>query len=111
MSVIFALDDFTFHYLPCRTWNKSQVQLLKVKEGEMIAFTHRILHSGGLNPCSTDSIRLFAHLATIESDIVKNFVQIYNWDKDGFVKELNHPVSKPRERALARLSRQCKFAF
>jgi ectoine hydroxylase-related dioxygenase (phytanoyl-CoA dioxygenase family) len=61
VSIILALDDFEFTYLPHSTLPRKDIVSIKVPPGHAIFFTNACLHSGGPNYSQTNKIRLFAY--------------------------------------------------
>jgi hypothetical protein len=49
VSVIMALNEFEFIYLPFLTMKKKELVQITVPAGHSIVFTHACLHSGGTN--------------------------------------------------------------
>ena len=67
---------------------------MKVGKGEVIAFKADCLHSGGERVSDNEGFRLFAYVTKIKVDIPKDEVQIYDFDSDGKVVEIERDSSK-----------------
>jgi hypothetical protein len=93
MSVIIALDEFNLYHLPSRDCNQKDMEFVKVGQGEVIAFKAECLHSGGERVSDREGIRLFAYVTKREDDIPSDEVQIYNFDSDGKVVEIERDSS------------------
>ena len=94
MSVIIALDEFNLYHLPRRDCNRKEMEFVKVEKGEVIAFKAECLHSGGERVSDRDGFRLFAYVTKKKVDIPKDEVQIYDFDSDGKVVEIERDSSK-----------------
>lgn len=82
ISIILALDDFNFIYLPSLTAAREEMISLQVPPGHGLIFTNNCLHSGGENDSNNIKYRLFAYMASDPAHIPHNNVTIYNWSSD-----------------------------
>ena len=103
LSVIIALDEFNLYHLPSRDCNRNDMKFLKVEKGEVIAFKAECLHSGGERVSDHEGFRLFAYVTKREDDIPKDEVQIYDFDSDGKVVEIERDISKLKALLMRRL--------
>ena len=74
-------------------------------KGEVIAFKAECLHSGGERVSDREGFRLFAYVTNREDDIPKDKVQIYNFDSDGKVVEIERDSSNLKALLTRRLRR------
>ena len=70
------------------------MKLMEVKKSELIAFKAECLHSGGERVSDHEGFRLFAYVTKREDDIPKDEVQIYDFDSDRKVVEIERDSSK-----------------
>ena len=70
------------------------MKFVKVGKGEVITFKADCLHSGGEHVSDHEGFRLFAYVTKREDDIPKDEVQIYDFDSDGKVVEIERDSSK-----------------
>ena len=111
MSVILAIDDFEFLYLPDRTLTYDNIERKTVRRGEAAIFTNTCLHSGGENPGDMDAYRLFAYLTSFAADLPDKTVTLYDWDHRRHVKESHTSACPQRARLRARSYAQAKEGF
>ena len=79
VSIIMALNEFKFIYLPHLTLTRKDLVTLTVPPGHGIIFTNACLHSGGENDSDDVKYRLFAYMASELSHIPHNKVQKFKW--------------------------------
>ena len=77
VSIILALNEFKFIYLPHLTLTKKDLITLPVPPGHGIIFTNACLHSGGENESDDVKYHLFAYMASELSHIPHNKVTKY----------------------------------
>ena len=82
VSIILALNEFKFIYLPHLTLTKKDLITLPVPPGHGIIFTNACLHSGGENESDDVKYCLFAYMASELSHIPHNKVTKYKWSSD-----------------------------
>jgi hypothetical protein len=82
VSIILALDEFKFIYLPHLTLARKDMITLQVPPGHGIIFTNNCLHSGGENDSGETKYRLFAYMASESVHIPHNHVTKFEWSSD-----------------------------
>ena len=82
ISIILALDEFKFIYLPHQTLARKDLITLQVPPGHGIIFTNNCLHSGGENDSGKTQYRLFAYMASEALHIPHNNVTKFEWSND-----------------------------
>lgn len=83
MSIILALDDFEFMYLPHSTLARKDIVCMTVPPAHAICLTNVCLHSDGPNNSLDNKVRFFAHMASNYSHFPStNKVFKYKWSAD-----------------------------
>jgi hypothetical protein len=83
LSLMVAVDEFNFMYLPDRCASESDIITQNIIPRQAIAFTNHCLHAGGANDTGKYCYRLFAYMASSEGDIPQGMVFQYTWDSKG----------------------------
>ena len=96
VSIILALDDFEFIYLPHSTLPRKDIVSIKVPPGHAIFFTNACLHSGGPNFSQNNKIRLFAYMVSNRVHLPMNQVFNYEWSNDDN-KDLEAVIQFPQD--------------
>jgi hypothetical protein len=81
ISIIVALDNFQFFYLPTKFVTRGDIVRTTIYPGQMIMITNNCLHSGGPNKMDKMVYHLFAYLVSQPSDIPQNGVSKYTFSK------------------------------
>ncbi len=68
LSIIMALDSFSFLLKPPLSLNKDNYVETRVERGQAIIFTNEQLHAGGPNRETRQVYRLFAYVVSNEAD-------------------------------------------
>ncbi len=74
VSVIMALDEFNFIYLPVLTMKRKELVEINVPAGYSIVFMNACLHSGGANNSDQTKFCIFAYMVSDWNQIPNNAV-------------------------------------